>query len=67
MVDMNKAEIVLSQIQAIRRTGKVNMFDVSGVTTIAERLHFNELVNFAATPQYFDFIMTGNKALLPKN
>lgn len=64
---MTTAELVLKQIQAIRRTGKVNMLDISGVTAIAKRLHFDELIAFADTPQYFDFIMTGNKSLLPKD
>lgn len=63
---MTTAEIILHQIQTIRRNGGVNLFDTERVIEVAEQLGFEDLVDFVPTIQYYDFLMTGDKDMLPK-
>lgn len=62
---MSKKEAIKKQIEAIQRTGKVNMCDVVGVTLIAKKLGFKELVEFAQTDAYVTFVFTGDESMLP--
>lgn len=61
---MSKKETIKKQIKALQRTGKVNMCDVVGVTLLAKKLDFKELVEFAQTDAYVTFIFTGDESLL---
>lgn len=47
MDDGQVSDVVVAQFDAVRRVGAVNMFDRSGVVTIAEACGFDELVAFA--------------------
>lgn len=61
---MSRNETIKKQIEAIQRTGRVNMCDVVGVTLIAKKLGFKELVEFAQTDSYVTFVFTGDASLL---
>ncbi|MEA4969922.1 MAG: DUF5049 domain-containing protein [Candidatus Pelethousia sp.] len=52
---------LVSQILAIRDSGKVNMFDVRGVQAEANQNEFYELVIFLEEhrKEYAEFILTG--------
>ena len=61
---MSRNETIKKQIEAIQRTGRVNMCDVVGVTLIAKKLGFKELVEFAQTDSYVTFVFTDDTSLL---
>lgn len=61
---MSRKKTVKKQIKAIQRTGTVNMCDVVGVTLLAKKLGFQELVEFAQTDAYVTFIFTGDDSSL---
>jgi hypothetical protein len=54
-------EKIKEQILAIRETGKTNMFDVISVQSLANELHFYELVIFIEEHRktYTNFMLTG--------
>ena len=56
-------EKIKEQIEAIRKTGETNMFDVNAVCKIAFDKGFFELVVFITgeKTQYVDFILHGDK------
>ena len=56
-------EKVFAQIMGIRDSGRVNMFDVSGVQRMAFEMGFYELVCFIEEDRaaYVRFILTGEK------
>ena len=58
---MNKAEIIKSQVQAVAKTGRTNMFDVKAVFEIALEMEFDELADFIYmdTKRYSNLILTG--------
>lgn len=64
---MSRNETIKKQIKTIQRTGKVNMCDVVGVTLMAKKLGFKELVEFAQTDAYVTFIFTGDLSLLSES
>lgn len=64
---MSKREAIKKQIKAIQRTGKVNMCDSVGVTLVAKKLGFKELVEFAQTDAYVTFVFTGDESVLPES
>ena len=63
---MSKREAIKKQIKAIQHTGKVNMCDSVGVTLVAKKLGFEELVEFAQTDAYVTFVFTGDESVLPE-
>ena len=63
---MGRNETIKKQIKTIQHTGKVNMCDVVGVTLIAKKLGFKELVEFAQTDAYVTFVLTGDESVLPE-
>lgn len=64
---MGRNETIKNQIKTIQHMGKVNMCDVVGVTLIAKKLGFKELVEFAQTDAYVTFIFTGDSSLLSES
>ena len=56
-------EKIVSQIRDIRDSGRVNMFDASGVQRMAFEMGFYELVCFIEEDRvaYVRFILTGEK------
>ena len=64
---MSRNETIKKQIETIQHTGKVDMCDVVGVTLIAKKLGFKELVEFAQTDAYVKFVFTGDLSLLSES
>lgn len=54
-------DTIRKQIMAVRATGETNMFDISLVQTIANRMGFYELVIYLEEhrKEYANFILTG--------
>lgn len=57
MTEYDHKEKLLRQQEAIRRSGAINMFDKSGVASIARDMGFDELAEFidsSDASSYFD-------------
>ena len=63
---MGRNETIKKQIKTIQHMGNVNLCDVVGVTLIAKKLGFKELVEFVQTDAYVTFIFTGDESVLPE-
>ena len=50
------------QVEAVRSSGAVNMFDSQGVQAVAEEMGLHELVEFIESDrdEYLRYIMTGD-------
>ena len=64
---MSRKEAIKKQMETIRRMGTVNMCDVVGVTLMAKKLGFKELLEFAQTDAYVTFVFTGDESVLPES